>query len=182
MRSHQMKPPMTAVGNRCRKCRCRPGSMMAMKSWLSVNGEAIGGSRNAMSILLSRSTAKNSMRLNSRSLTRHLLSPAQPGEAAQNVTSVRLLGAESLVKWTMPPQGLEVSPPVDFGQSSHAWTFQIITDHEQHMPNVIQHEAGKALKGTKEVDLEGHKRRWCICCRGKDSPLRSSRLISLTTR
>ena len=38
----------------------------------------------------------------------------------------------------------------------YAWAFEIVTDREQHSPNVIQHDAPKALQGTKKVDLEGH--------------------------
>ena len=38
----------------------------------------------------------------------------------------------------------------------YAWAFEIVTDRQQHSPNVIQHDATKALQGTKKVDLEGH--------------------------
>ena len=41
-------------------------------------------------------------------------------------------------------------------QSNYAWSFEIVTDQEQHTPNVIVKDADQALKNTKQVDLEGN--------------------------
>ncbi len=59
----------------------------------------------------------------------------------------------------MTPAGLRITPSAELGTSTHAWTFEIVTDEEQHAPNVIQRDASTALKGTKAVDLEGHVRK-----------------------
>jgi len=72
------------------------------------------------------------------------------------VQSVSLLGSSAEVKWEISPQGLVITPPADLGNSQHAWSFEIVTDQPRHVPNVIQTDASKALKGTKKVDLEGH--------------------------
>ncbi len=56
----------------------------------------------------------------------------------------------------MTAEGLKITPPAELGRSMHAWTFEIVTDREQHVPNVIQRDAAKALQGTKKVDLDGH--------------------------
>jgi hypothetical protein len=56
----------------------------------------------------------------------------------------------------MTQQGLRITPPADLGRSMYAWAFEIVTDRQQHSPNVIQHDATKALQGTKKVELEGH--------------------------
>ena len=78
------------------------------------------------------------------------------GWEAGVVTSVRLLGTDSAVNWVMTPQGLRIVPPPKTGRSQHAWAFEIVTDQQQHVPNVIQTDASKAMKDTKEVNLEGH--------------------------
>ena len=69
---------------------------------------------------------------------------------------VRLLGSVGKVVWQMTPQGLRITPPADLGQSEYAWSFEILTDAEQHRPNVIERDASAALQGTKQVDLDGH--------------------------
>ena len=78
------------------------------------------------------------------------------GWEAGQVNTVRLLGSNAEVDWAMTQQGLRITPPADLGRSMYAWAFEIVTDRQQHSPNVIQHDATKALQGTKRVDLEGH--------------------------
>ena len=56
----------------------------------------------------------------------------------------------------MTPAGLKIDPPSDLGTSKHAWSFEIVTDENQHSPNVITLDEDKALKGTKKVDLDGN--------------------------
>ena len=51
--------------------------------------------------------------------------------------SVSLLGSDEEVKWEITPQGLAITPPANLGNSQHAWSFEIVTDQEQHTPNVI---------------------------------------------
>jgi alpha-L-fucosidase len=74
------------------------------------------------------------------------------------VKSVRLIGSGSAVKWELTPQGLQITPPENLGESMYAWSFEIVTDREQHTPDAIQEDASKAARGTKKVDLEGQPR------------------------
>ena len=69
---------------------------------------------------------------------------------------MKLLGAEAEVQWAVTPSGLQITPPSDLGRSEYAWTFEIVTNEEQHTPNVMVTDATKALKNTRKVDLEGH--------------------------
>jgi hypothetical protein len=48
-----------------------------------------------------------------------------------------------------------MSPPNDFGASEYAWSFEIVTDHEQQHPNSIVTNASKPHQGTENVDVEG---------------------------
>jgi hypothetical protein len=77
------------------------------------------------------------------------------GWKADQIKSVRLLGSEFKITWAMTPHGLKITPPQALGDSFYAWSFKIVTDTEQHRPNVIANDADKALNGTREVDLEG---------------------------
>ena len=135
--------------------------LMAMKSWLKVNGEAIYGSRYWKES--EQKDAHLAFTTNGKKLYAiQLKKPDAPfvitgtaGWGAEKVKSVRLLGSDAKVSSRMTPQGLEITPPADLGQSDHAWSFEIVTDEKQHHPNVIVHDADQALKGTKKVDLEG---------------------------
>jgi len=80
---------------------------------------------------------------------------ATKGWAENEVESVKLLGSQAEVTWSMTPEGLELIPPADLGKSDYAWSFEIVTNSERHAPNAIQSDASKALKGTKKVDLDG---------------------------
>ncbi|MDF7806427.1 alpha-L-fucosidase [Pontiellaceae bacterium B12219] len=134
----------------------------AMGDWLKINGDAIYGSRywnvcDQMNEHLAFTTKdKNLYAIKMEKPMAPFTIEASKGWKKEQVKSVRLLGSEENVKWAMTPQGLEITPPRDLGTSEYAWTFEIVTDREQHTPNVIQHDASEALKGTKEVDLEGH--------------------------
>ena len=55
----------------------------------------------------------------------------------------------------MTPAGLQITPPAQLGESDYAWSFEIVTDQQQHSPNVIIKDADQALKNTRKVDLEG---------------------------
>ncbi len=136
--------------------------LMAMKSWLNINGEAIYGSRywkepeQKDEHLVFTTKGKNLYALK-------LTKPSSPftitGTAdweSGMVTSVRLLGSDAVVKSEMTSEGLRITPPSNIGASQHAWAFEIVTDWNQHVPNVIQRDASTALKGTNKVDLEGH--------------------------
>ena len=135
--------------------------LMAMKHWLSVNGDAIYGSRywkesEQKDERLAFTT--NGKKLYAIKLAR----PDKPfvitgtaGWAAEKIQSVRLLGSNASVVSRMTPAGLEITPPSELGESDYAWTFEIVTDENQHRPNVIVHDSDDALKGTKAVDLEG---------------------------
>lgn len=63
---------------------------------------------------------------------------------------------DAAVDWSIGPDGLNIKPPRNPGKSKYAWVFEIVTDRDQHVPNVIEADASKALSGTKEVDLDGH--------------------------
>ena len=80
---------------------------------------------------------------------------ATAGWDQKQVESVRLLGSDAKVRWEMAPEGLRIVPPKDMGSIKYAWSFEIITNEEQHHPAVIQTDADKVLEGIKIVDLDG---------------------------
>lgn len=134
----------------------------AMGDWLRINGDAIYGSRYWK---LSDQTDEHLV-FTTKGKNLYVIKMTQPlepftitgtaGWNASQVTSVRLLGSDSKPAWEMTPQGVQITPPKMLGQSKHAWTFEIVTDREQHVRNAIQKDASKALKGTQKVNLEGH--------------------------
>ena len=135
--------------------------LMAMKHWLKVNGDAIYGSR------YWKESEQKDERLafttNGKKLYAiKLEKPSKPfvirgtaGWTADQVKSVRLLGSDAVVISQMTSGGLQITTPSSLGESDHAWAFEILTDRNQHHPNVIVHDEDKALRGTKKVDLEG---------------------------
>ncbi|VGO15666.1 hypothetical protein PDESU_04251 [Pontiella desulfatans] len=136
--------------------------LRAMGDWLKINGAAIYGSRYWKECdqkdehLAFTTNGKNLYAIKLQKPVGPFTIAGTAGWTAGQVKSVRLLGSHAEVEWTMSPQGLAVSPPSNLGESQYAWTFEIVTDREQHKPNVILHDAAKALTGTKEVDLEGY--------------------------
>ncbi|CAA6677780.1 MULTISPECIES: alpha-L-fucosidase [unclassified Lentimonas] len=135
--------------------------LMAMKDWLTVNGEAIYGSRywkesgqaNEHLAFTTNGTKLYAIKLQKPEAP--FIIDGTAGWVDANVKSVRLLGSDAEVAHEMTPQGLRISPPTDLGNSQYAWSFEIVTDEEQHHPNVVELDADKALSGTKRVNLDG---------------------------
>lgn len=65
-------------------------------------------------------------------------------------------GSNTEVAWAMTDAGLKITPPEDLGSSEHAWSFEIATTMDLHVPSAIEAKASEALKGTRRVDLEGN--------------------------
>lgn len=138
--------------------------LRSMGEWLAFNGDAIYGTRywkvsdQANEHLVFTTKGKKLYAIK-------LLIPEAPftiagtsGWGTDKVHAVRLLGSNSDVRWQMTPAGLQITPPADLGRSQHAWSFEIVTDEEQHTPNVMVKDASQALKNTAEVDLGGRGR------------------------
>ncbi|QDT00961.1 alpha-L-fucosidase [Adhaeretor mobilis] len=136
--------------------------LQAMGNWLKINGDAIYGSR----YWKVNNQEKGHLAFTTREKNLYAISLEKPvvpftiaatsGWTADQIKSVKLLGAESEVSWKITPDGLRITPPSDLGASQHAWAFEIVTTEEQHHANAIQSNAVTALKGTKKVDLEGN--------------------------
>ena len=136
--------------------------LLAMGEWLKINGDAIYGSR-----YWNQSEQKDERLAFTTNGTKLFAIKLKKPESAFTITGtkgwskdqiegVRLLGSSAKVAWEMTPQGLQITPPADLGQSQYAWSFEILTDAQQHHPNVIENDASAALKGTKKVDLNGN--------------------------
>lgn len=134
----------------------------AIGDWLKTNGEAIYGSRywkvneQEEGSLSFTTKGKNVYALALEKPGSSLVIEATKGWENSAVTSVSLLGAQEEPEWRMTAEGLEITPPENFGESKHAWVFKIATDEQQFVANVIQNDATKALEGTKKVDLDGN--------------------------
>jgi alpha-L-fucosidase len=135
--------------------------LRAMGEWLRINGDAIYGSRYCKVCdqpedhLAFTTNGKNLYAIKLAKPTTAFTIKGSKGWKDSDVNTVRVLGSDATVKWSMTPDGLEITPPSNLGESRYAWTFEIVTDQEQHTPNVIQHDASQALKGSKKVDLDG---------------------------
>ncbi len=132
-----------------------------MGNWLTINGAAIYGT----SYWKENHQEKGHLAFTTKGTKLFAIALEKPvnpivveatkGWAENEVKSVKLLGSQAEVTWSMTPEGLEIIPPADLGKSDYAWSFEIATNSEQHAPNAIQSDASKALKGTKKVDLDG---------------------------
>jgi len=136
--------------------------LRAMGTWLKINGNAIYGSRywkvcdQQNEHLAFTTKGKNLYAIKLAKPTKPFTIDATAGWSADTVKSVKLLGSPGDVQWQMTPAGLHITPPAQLGTSNYAWSFEIVTDQEQHSPNVIVKDADQALKNTKKVDLEGN--------------------------
>lgn len=133
----------------------------AMGDWLRINGAAIYGTRywklsdQRNEHLAFTTKGKNLYAIKMTEPVAPFVIRGTAGWSDGQVKSVKLLGSDSDVSWKLTSTGLQITPPVDLGASQYAWSFEIVTDREQHVPNAIQANASQALKGTKKVDLEG---------------------------
>ena len=139
--------------------------LRAMGTWLKINGAAIYGSRywkvcdQENEHLAFTTKGKNLYAIKLAKPTKPFTIEATAEWSADTVKSVKLLGSPGDVQWQMTPAGLHITPPAQLGESNYAWSFEIVTDQEQHTPNVIVKDADQALKNTKQVDLEGNVRK-----------------------
>ena len=139
--------------------------LQAMGTWLKINGNAIYGSRywkvcdQENEHLAFTTKGKNLYAIKLAKPTKPFTIDATAGWSADTVKSVKLLGSPGDVQWQMTAAGLHITPPAQLGTSNYAWSFEIVTDQEQHSPNVIVKDADQALKNTKKVDLEGNARK-----------------------
>lgn len=135
--------------------------LRAMGAWLAINGDAIYGNR----YWKVSEQPDEHLAFTTRGKKLYAIKLAEPtapftiagtaGWSVDMVSSVRLLGSGAAVSSRMTPQGLQINPPAELGASQHAWCFEIVTNEEQHTPNVIVKDATEALKNTRKVDLEG---------------------------
>ena len=136
--------------------------LMAMKRWLAINGPAIYGSRywkqsdQKEDHLAFTTNGKTLYAIKLEKPEAALVIKGTAGWGQEKIQSVRLLGSDAPVSSIMTPAGLKIDPPSDLGTSKYAWSFEIVTDENQHSPNVITLDEDKALKGTKKVDLDGN--------------------------
>ena len=135
--------------------------LQAMGTWLAINGDAIYGSRywkqsdQKSEHLVFTTKGKNLYAIKLDKPAAPFVITGTAGWNADQVKSVKLLGSDSDVSWDMTPAGLQITPPADVGASRYAWSFEIVTDQEQHTPNAIVKNASEALKNTRKVDLDG---------------------------
>ena len=136
--------------------------LKAMGDWLRINGDAIYGSRYWKTD--HQKSPKLAFTTNGKKLYAIAMEePLEPftidataGWKPEQILGVRLLGSDAKTEWAVTKDGLQITPPAELGKSQHAWSFEILTDAEQHHPNAIGTDASKALKGTKAVDLDGN--------------------------
>lgn len=139
--------------------------LRAMGEWLAINGDAIYGTRywkvcdQKNEHLAFTTKGKTLYAIKLEKPVAPFVITGTAGWNAGQVTSVKLLGSDSDVRWKMTPAGLQITPPTDLGASPYAWSFEIVTDEEQHTPNAIVLDASEALKNTEKVDLEGRVRK-----------------------
>ena len=136
--------------------------LRAMGNWLKINGEAIYGTRywkvyaQENEHLAFTTKGKTLYAIKLAKPTDPFTIDATAGWTKKQVKAVKLIGSKEEVTWEMTSAGLRITPPSDLGNSVYAWSFAILTNQEQHQPNVIETNEDKALKGTQKVDLDGH--------------------------
>ena len=117
--------------------------LRAMGEWLKINGDAIYATRywkaseqkDEHLAFTTKGTKLYAIKLTKPSGPFTIAGTA--GWKAANVKSVRLLGSESTVEWSIAPDGLRITPPKNLGKSQFAWSFEIVTDSQQHRPDAI---------------------------------------------
>jgi alpha-L-fucosidase len=128
--------------------------LRAMGDWLEINGEAIYGSRywkeneQENEHLSFTTNGEKLYAIKRAEPTAPFVIEATSGWEKKQVRKVRLLGSDAKVAWEITPDGLQITPPEDLGSSSYAWAFEIMTDREQHHPNVIEKDIRKVFEGT----------------------------------
>lgn len=136
--------------------------LRAMGDWLKINGEAIYGTRYwkvyAQENEYLSFTCKGKMLYAIKSVqpSNPFTIEATAGWKKKQIKSVKLLGSDAKVSWEMTPNGLRITPPNDLGKSEFAWSFEVVTNNNQHHPAVIQTDANEVFNGTKKVDLDGN--------------------------
>ena len=126
-----------------------------MGDWLKINGDAIYGARYWKEFAQGNehlSFTTNGKKLYAIKRAKPLAAftiDATAGWKENQVKSVRLLGSDAEVTWAMTSEGLQITPPEDLGASQYAWSFEIVTDAEQHHPNAIQNDANKTLEHAR---------------------------------
>ena len=134
--------------------------LRAMGDWLRTNGDAIYESRywkecdQKDAHLAFTTRGKNLYAIKMEKPSEPFTITGTADWTTDQVQSVRLLGSQAEVKWSMTPKGMEITPPKQLGPSTYAWAFEIVTDRNQHAPNAIPYDAAKVLTGTKVVNLD----------------------------
>ena len=133
--------------------------LQAMGKWLKINGAAIYGSRywkvneQKADHLAFTTNGKNLYAIALKKPTQVFTIAATSDWTADQVQSVRLLGSDAEVSWSMTDTGLKITPPSDLGQSDYAWSFEIVTTADQHVPRAIETASDASSKGA-----QGHKK------------------------
>jgi len=136
--------------------------LRAMGDWLKINGEAIYGTRywkvysQENEHLAFTTKGKTLYAIQLKKPTSGFTIDATAGWKADDIETVRLLGSDAVITWSIGPDGVRIFPPGDLGESQFAWSFEIVTNSQQHHPNAIVSDPNQALKQTGNVNLEGN--------------------------